>query len=109
MARTLIRASCSIHLARASPCRALCHDGPQSTTTSREAMTMHPHFARRTGAALAGATAAAALALAFLPSAALAQAPAPAPLEVPAKTLPVPTTVSPQVQKLIGAPLRPNW
>jgi acetyl esterase/lipase len=29
--------------------------------------------------------------------------------EVPARTLPVPTTVSPQVQKLIAAPLRPGW
>lgn len=30
-------------------------------------------------------------------------------LEVPAKELPVPTTVSPQMQKLIGAPLNPDW
>jgi acetyl esterase/lipase len=30
-------------------------------------------------------------------------------LDVPARTLPVPDTVSPQVQKLIAAPLRPNW
>ena len=29
--------------------------------------------------------------------------------EVPARTLPVPETVSPQVQKLIAAPLRPGW
>ena len=29
--------------------------------------------------------------------------------EVPARTLPVPTTVSPQIQKLIAAPLRPGW
>jgi monoterpene epsilon-lactone hydrolase len=29
--------------------------------------------------------------------------------EVPARTVPVPTTVSPQMQKIIGAPLRPNW
>jgi monoterpene epsilon-lactone hydrolase len=28
---------------------------------------------------------------------------------VPAKTLPVPDTVSPQMQALIGAPLRPGW
>jgi hypothetical protein len=28
--------------------------------------------------------------------------------QVPARTLPVPETVSPQVQKLIAAPLRPN-
>ncbi len=30
-------------------------------------------------------------------------------LEVPAKNLPVPDTVSPQIQKLIGAPLRTGW
>jgi monoterpene epsilon-lactone hydrolase len=29
--------------------------------------------------------------------------------EVPARTLPVPTTVSPQVQKLIAAPISPTW
>ena len=29
--------------------------------------------------------------------------------EVPARMLPVPTTVSPQMQKIIGAPLNPNW
>lgn len=31
------------------------------------------------------------------------------PLEVPARVLPVPTTVSPQMQKIIGAPINPNW
>jgi hypothetical protein len=30
-------------------------------------------------------------------------------LDVPAKTLPVPGTPSPQIQKLINAPLRPGW
>ena len=30
-------------------------------------------------------------------------------LDVPARTLPVPNTVSPEVQKLIAAPLRQNW
>ncbi len=30
-------------------------------------------------------------------------------LDVPARNLPVPTTVNPQIQKLIGAPLRTNW
>ncbi len=43
--------------------------------------------------------------IALCASAALAQTP----LDVPAKSLPVPGTVSPQVQKLIGAPLRTNW
>ena len=38
-----------------------------------------------------------------------AQTPAPAPLEVPARTVPVPTTVSPEMQALIGAPLSGNW
>jgi epsilon-lactone hydrolase len=32
-----------------------------------------------------------------------------APLQVPAKTLPVPTDVSPELQKLIAAPLNPAW
>jgi acetyl esterase/lipase len=32
-----------------------------------------------------------------------------APRQVPAKTLPVPTDVSPQLQKLIAAPLNPSW
>jgi epsilon-lactone hydrolase len=30
-------------------------------------------------------------------------------LEVPARSVPVPTTVSPQMAKIIGAPLRANW
>src|SRR5271169_3728084 len=38
-----------------------------------------------------------------------AQSAAPGGLEVPAKTIPVPSTVSPQLQKIIGAPLRSNW
>ena len=38
-----------------------------------------------------------------------AQSAASAALEVPAKTVPVPTDVSPQLQKIIGAPLRSNW
>jgi epsilon-lactone hydrolase len=45
--------------------------------------------------------------LAALP--AFAQAPQPSAREVPARTLPVPDTVSPQLQKLIGAPLNPVW
>ena len=32
-----------------------------------------------------------------------------APREVPAKTVPVPATVSPQMQEIIGQPLRLNW
>jgi len=51
------------------------------------------------------------LALLSIATTAKAQTPSPAPgaLEVPAKTIPVPSTVSPQLQKIIGAPLRSNW
>jgi monoterpene epsilon-lactone hydrolase len=38
-----------------------------------------------------------------------AQAPVQGAREVPAKSIPVPETVSPQMQKLIGAPLVPTW
>jgi epsilon-lactone hydrolase len=67
-------------------------------------MTIDTSFARRI---LALGCAAAACAL--LTPGAMAQAPEPGPLEVPVRTLPVPTTVSPQMQKIIGAPLRQNW
>lgn len=40
---------------------------------------------------------------------AFAQTPALGPREVPAKTLPVPDSVSPEMQKLIAAPLTPTW
>ena len=63
---------------------------------------------RRTPQRPARAVAAAA-ALAVAAAQALAQAPASGPREVPAKTLPVPATVSPQMQKLIAAPLTPTW
>lgn len=48
-------------------------------------------------------------ALALSASDATAQTPAPGPREVPAKTVPVPGTVSPQMQTLIAAPLNPTW
>lgn len=48
------------------------------------------------------------LGLVFI-TAVLAQNPAPGPREMPARTIPVPGTVSPQMQKLIAAPLPPNW
>src|SRR5262245_12863976 len=38
-----------------------------------------------------------------------AQTPALSPRDVPAHSLPVPTTVSPELQQLIAAPLRQNW
>ena len=50
-----------------------------------------------------------AAAIAFSAPHAIAQTPALGPREVPAKTVPVPDTVSPQMQKLIGAPLTPTW
>jgi acetyl esterase/lipase len=59
-----------------------------------------------------GLAAIAAVGLAFAPAAeaqAPAEAPALAPREVPAKSIPVPTTVSPQMQKIIAAPLRAGW
>jgi epsilon-lactone hydrolase len=48
-----------------------------------------------------------AIALAVSTSSAAAQTPPPR--EVPARTIPVPETVSPQMQKLIAAPLTPTW
>ena len=33
----------------------------------------------------------------------------PPPLQVPAKTVPVPTDVSPEMQRIIAAPRNPNW
>jgi epsilon-lactone hydrolase len=42
-------------------------------------------------------------------STAIAQTQAPVALEVPAKSVPVPSTVSPEMQKIIGLPLRTNW
>jgi len=39
----------------------------------------------------------------------VAQTPAPGPRNMPARTIPVPNTVSPQMQKLIAAPLSPTW
>jgi acetyl esterase/lipase len=47
-------------------------------------------------------------ALALAPQA-MAQTASNGGFELPARTLPVPDTVSPQVQKLIAAPLRPGW
>src|SRR5260370_11479081 len=47
-----------------------------------------------------------AIALAISTSSAAAT---PLPRELPARTIPVPETVSPQMQKLIAAPLTPTW
>ncbi len=49
------------------------------------------------------------LALAVLAFALPAAAQTPAPREVPAKSIPVPGTVSPQMQAVVGQPLRANW
>src|SRR6185295_17532889 len=47
--------------------------------------------------------------LALLAPPAAAQAPAQLSRDLPARSVPVPDTVSPQMQKLIGAPLTPTW
>jgi epsilon-lactone hydrolase len=60
-------------------------------------------------ACLRGAAVWAARLSVLLAANASAQTAGPAPLEVPARTVPVPDTVSPEMQKLIGAPLRQNW
>jgi len=39
----------------------------------------------------------------------IAQTPTPGPRKMPARTIPVPDTVSPQMQKIIAAPLTPTW
>ena len=39
----------------------------------------------------------------------IAQNSTPGPRNIPARTIPVPDTVSPQMQKLIAAPLSPTW
>jgi epsilon-lactone hydrolase len=47
--------------------------------------------------------------LAALPAVAMAEDSPLAPRDVPAKSLPVPTDVSPGMQKFIAAPLNPDW
>jgi epsilon-lactone hydrolase len=47
-------------------------------------------------------------AVAVYPPSVLTQAPA-APRNVPAKSIPVPSDVSPELQAIIAQPLRPNW
>ena len=49
------------------------------------------------------------IAIALSMPSATAQIPSPGPRELPARTIPVPETVSPQMQKLIAAPLVPTW
>ena len=50
------------------------------------------------------------VAAAWLATPAVAQTtPTLAPRDVPARSIPVPTTVSPQIQQLIAGPLRPGW
>ena len=70
-------------------------------------MNIYPSFTHR-GLSAAGQVCFAATIALCVPHA-FAQTPAPGPREVPAKTLPVPDTVSPQMQKLIAAPLTPTW
>src|SRR5258707_7499395 len=47
------------------------------------------------------------LILAFVTTFLMAQSPAPR--NMPARTIPIPDSVSPQIQKLIAAPLSPTW
>ena len=63
--------------------------------------------ANRCFSSLSVASIAAAISLPFIVTAAAAQTPPPR--DVPARTIPVPDTVSPQMQKIIGAPINPNW
>jgi len=64
------------------------------------------HLPRRVVAALAFSSAAI---IVFSMTDANTQSQSTTPLEVPARTLPVPDTVSPAMQRLIGAPLSGNW
>jgi epsilon-lactone hydrolase len=63
-------------------------------------------YSRLASVTTLGLAAIAALGLAAAPA---AGAQGLAPREVPAKSLPVPATVSPQMQKIIAAPLRAGW
>src|SRR6476660_5963740 len=49
------------------------------------------------------------IAIALSQPLAIAQTPPPGPRELPARTIPVPDSVSPQMQKLVAAPLVPTW
>ena len=49
------------------------------------------------------------VAFSFAAAAAFAQSAPLAPREVPAKTIPVPNTVSPELQQIIAQPLRTAW
>ncbi|MDB5373821.1 MAG: aes [Belnapia sp.] len=61
------------------------------------------------GCAIAGLLAFAAPAAMAQPASPGPASPGPGPREVPARSLPVPTAPSPQVQRLIAAPLRQGW
>src|SRR5229473_3963225 len=73
--------------------------------TGEKTMKHSLHFRDRILFGLANVAAAVMM---FEPTA-IAQSQAPLVLDVPAKSVPVPTTVSPQMQKIIGLPLRSNW
>jgi epsilon-lactone hydrolase len=76
-------------------------------TASRKISSMIKHTRVRLNSfniiALAGAL------IAAIPCAAQAQSPSGEPLQVPAKSVPVPGTVSPQLAKIVGMPLRTGW
>ena len=71
-------------------------------------MKTHSRFVTIAGVALAGIALPLAVSIVARLQARSAQA-AIEPLNVPARTLPVPTTVSPEMQRLIGAPLSSTW
>lgn len=48
-------------------------------------------------------------ALVFVCAASVPGAQTPSPREIPARTLPVPNTVSPEMQQVLGAPIRDGW
>ena len=58
---------------------------------------------------VAGAAAAIAITIVLSTPPGIAQTPTPGSREMPARTIPVPDTVSPQMQKMIAAPLTPTW
>ena len=68
-------------------------------------MIVYSHRTHRTVLALACAAAA----VLFAVTMGQAQTTAPSPREVPARTLPVPDTVSPEMQQLLAAPIPENW
>jgi acetyl esterase/lipase len=70
---------------------------------------MRHHFGVIDRATIRLAIAAAAIIVVLVPEATTTQTTAPDSRNVPARTMPVPNTVSPEMQAMIGAPLSSNW